>query len=412
MAIELVCGNCQGRLAAETPGSVVACPHCGAHLQVPAGDAPGPAAAGAASGETPPPPALADGNNDATLQMPPEPDGGDWGSTATVDLYEPGPESPDQFDLSDTGLPAPSEAIDPLEMEREVPSPALTGEPALAFDQGGGAPPGAAPELATAAAAEAPRRAPPGQPSPALFRAVCSYASAMTLACLYLGYLLLNSQSARLESLPDLAPPVGAGNKKVTLIYVDPQSKMPPRHTLKLGESERYGSLRLTPLKVTRGPLQFEHYDANSRLVREATEPVLKLHLRFENVSSDQEFYPLDRTLVYFRNQDRAQVDRFFANNFICPIHARGNSSERVLMYDLAVTSSWDVMGQKLDQPLSPGQVHETFLPSEEAGLARLKGDLVWRVHFRKGYNRKSHRGVTTLVEVEFDSDQISADDA
>src|SRR5262245_44274794 len=35
MSIELVCGQCQGQLVAEEPGSTVACPHCGTHLQVP-----------------------------------------------------------------------------------------------------------------------------------------------------------------------------------------------------------------------------------------------------------------------------------------------------------------------------------------------------------------------------------------
>ena len=39
MAMEMVCGQCQGRFLAEVPGCVVMCPHCGAHLQTPEADA-------------------------------------------------------------------------------------------------------------------------------------------------------------------------------------------------------------------------------------------------------------------------------------------------------------------------------------------------------------------------------------
>src|SRR5690242_6198731 len=33
--MELICGACQGRLLAESPGSTVACPHCGTFLEIP-----------------------------------------------------------------------------------------------------------------------------------------------------------------------------------------------------------------------------------------------------------------------------------------------------------------------------------------------------------------------------------------
>ena len=35
MAMEVACGQCQGRLLVEQTGVVVACPHCGAHLAIP-----------------------------------------------------------------------------------------------------------------------------------------------------------------------------------------------------------------------------------------------------------------------------------------------------------------------------------------------------------------------------------------
>jgi hypothetical protein len=43
--------------------------------------------------------------------------------------------------------------------------------------------------------------------------------------------------------------------------------------------------------------------------------------------------------------------------------------------------------------------------------LEHLQGDLIWRVHFRKGYSPKNY-GVTTVFEVKFHSDAIQADSA
>ena len=46
MAFEMICGQCRGNLLVEQFGVVVACPHCGAHLSIPApeGTAPQPPA--------------------------------------------------------------------------------------------------------------------------------------------------------------------------------------------------------------------------------------------------------------------------------------------------------------------------------------------------------------------------------
>ena len=38
MVMEVCCGQCNGRLLIETPGVVVACPHCGVHLSIPLPD--------------------------------------------------------------------------------------------------------------------------------------------------------------------------------------------------------------------------------------------------------------------------------------------------------------------------------------------------------------------------------------
>ena len=76
-------------------------------------------------------------------------------------------------------------------------------------------------------------------------------------------------------------------------------------------------------------------------------------------------------------------------------------------MYHRSPSDSFDVKGQNLSTELRPGETFETFLASSDEGLETLEGDLLWRVHFRKGYNPASGRGVTTLIEVAFHSDDI-----
>ena len=76
-------------------------------------------------------------------------------------------------------------------------------------------------------------------------------------------------------------------------------------------------------------------------------------------------------------------------------------------MYDLPDGSSWDPRDEHLGQILNPGESVDTYLPSAKEDIDSLTGRLLWRVHFRKGYNPNSMRGVTTVVEVVFDTDQI-----
>jgi hypothetical protein len=76
-------------------------------------------------------------------------------------------------------------------------------------------------------------------------------------------------------------------------------------------------------------------------------------------------------------------------------------------MFDLTPSGNWLLKGENLDRELVPGQVLETFVPTTPEQIDSLSGDLVWRVHFRKGYNRTSFRGVTTLIEVLFNRSDI-----
>ena len=501
MAIELTCGQCQGRLMAEVAGSVVACPHCGVHLQTP-GDLPAPADAAPpvllpqpAPLETPPvwsavlpvapaePPAVAVPETPAVVPVSVEP------------VASESPQVPPSTPIFSTEFEAHPPTFEPLEATLALPADELKAaqpdgelldaapissppdvtqqfpgsEPAVSADAatmaimtpfaaGNTASPSASvdditrtidipesaevhpstfsvPDHAVAQAATfqlerpavevppkpvptpiaaTPAKAAVSQPestgvSSTLFMLVVSYASAMTLACLYLVYQSRTAHlyNDKLESLPDYNTGAADG-KKTSLITVPPGTPMNPLHTLKLGESQRYGSLKVTPVKVTRDLVELVHYDAAEQAKNPMPPkgPVLKLHLKIENVSQDQTFVPLDFSLVNSRLEEAKRLGVFRSSNFVCPVSSKADNSTHVLPMDLIEGSSWDLKDQKLGTELKPGETLETYIATTVEGIDQLLGDLIWRVHFRKGLNR-SQRGVTTLIEVAFNDREI-----
>lgn len=462
--LELICGACQGRLLVETPGTTVACPHCGTVLETavePPPGAPGTIVQTADSDPaTAPDPAADTVRMDFWVPSPSAPDSlglteifpgpaGAAGSAEAIPDFtflQPAPDIPAALAGNEIPPePAPSvdaplepvaiaEAAEPISEPAGVPefAPAIgtaeslsANEPAAgdavpveAIPMALGAEPAVGemprPDVAAASAAESPQRAaalsatPAARtgPSPFAFKLVVSYASAMTLACLYLLWLVyfLRTHSRTLD-LPDLAP--DASHKKVGLMYVRPNQDMPAANVMRLGQTRQYGSLNVTPLRVTRGPVEFMYYDADKGYERPPEGPVLKLHLRFANVSPDQEFAPLDGRLVFTKIPDRKAFGLFWTNNFVCSAAERKDRARHVLAFDLSPDSPWMLKGQNLDRELKPGESVETFIATSQENLDSLEGDLLWRVHFRKGYNRESFRGVTTLIEVRFKSSDI-----
>lgn len=421
MAFEITCGACGGELSVESAGVIVECPLCGAHLSVPETEN---ADEGAPS--EPPPVAtttVADAEETATA-VP----AADELATPAVEV-EPTPDPVVEEPAPTVSFVRPSLSG---QLTDELPSVAeeerLSEEPTQVLNK-------QAVEAAQQAIAEAPTPlpattatlAPTATPTPTkpttttaapademvprkLFILAASYASAVTLVLLYFLYSAATAKPHFLESLPDLVPDIRKdgtiGMKKVL-----PEHELAPGHVLRLGETQRFGSLQVTPVKVTRGPLEFVHTYGNTQAKQAPTQPVLKLWLKFENVSRDQAFPPLDRTLVYRRIFD-PQSDRLFALNFLCPADEQNSTSDQMhLNYDMPEFSEFNLKGQPLDQVVNPGETWESFIPSEE-GLSKVDGEWVWRVNFRKGYNPQSGRGVTTLIDVHFSGDEVQTDSA
>jgi hypothetical protein len=400
MPIEVTCGHCHGDILVEAAGVTVACPLCGAHLHIPDPEAAidlSPTTIQSGSAAMAPPvdrtmldvtailPAadnvLADAPTaistaDADEDWRPQPV--DEATITATTMFEPPADAPD------FSTPVAAET---LRCEKDATSKA----PAVA------APAQSAPEpAATAPAASVVAPSAPAMVPWNWFLIVASYASAVTIVLLY---LLLTHRRHQLESLPDLVPKTFKGS--VAIEVPAPQEEVAPGHVLKLGESQRFGSLRVTPVRITRGPIEFDHGFKFEDTTLEPSEPVLKLWLKFENVSRDQTFPPLDSTLVYKRVFKKQGPQRIFTNGFLCAADERRQGGQLYYVYELPELSEFVVVGQDLNRDLPPGDAWETFIPSQEEAV-ELSGDCVWRVQFRKGYNRRSGRGVTTLIDVPF----------
>lgn len=454
MSFEVTCGQCSGRLTVEQAGVVVACPHCGAHLNIAdpnVADAPAPAPQPVAEAPAPAPAEPAAVSAPAESQAPAE---------SAFPGFDPSPQAESAPDFSggipgfDPGAPLPAaepatdEAAPNLEApqisaapEVAVPQPAelapapaefpgistdtpvetapqITPDPALVE------PTPALPEQAPASAELAPAETGTFSPGPAttsatsakpkgsvpkkVFLVVASYASAMTIAAVWLLMKVLNPTANTLENLPDLEPKRDSAGQ-IGLRLVPEEAPMPLGHELNLGDEQRFGNLKVTALRVTRGPLQFSHYDPEVTATRDPIPGVLKLWLKFENMSEDQSIAPL-RSLVFRR--DSTDIDNERANNFVCRLSEKKKDGEMLLVYDHVIAGDWDIRNMKVDEEIPPGGSLETFIPTTPDGVDALFGGdepLVWRVHFRKGYSPKNF-GVTTVFEVTFAEEDVAFD--
>lgn len=232
----------------------------------------------------------------------------------------------------------------------------------------------------------------------------------MTIVALY--QIFGGSRAHQLESLPDVKPRVNAEGK-VSLMLVPEDAALPPYHALTLGkpieiedeDGVRYGNVKVKAVKVTREPVEFVHYKRTSPEgvpTPPPTSPVLKLWLKITNVSKSQTFAPLDVELIFRR--DNRDISNRRANNFVCGTDQLRKDGERVLLYRQSPDDEWELKGQPGE--LKPGESKLYYLATNVEGVDELQGDLVWRVHFRKGLSPKNY-GVTTLIDVLFNSKDI-----
>ncbi|MEZ5941634.1 MAG: hypothetical protein R3C18_09595 [Planctomycetaceae bacterium] len=226
-----------------------------------------------------------------------------------------------------------------------------------------------------------------------------SYASAITLAFLYLLLFGGGAREHHLESLPDVAP-----EDPKELSYVPFDMELAPGHSLRLGESRRFGNILVEPVRVTYEPIQFRHY-ANGNSKRPDSAPVLKLWVKFTNVSTDQTIAPLDAPLL-LKWVGRSGDETEYTNQYLFQPGSTKSKSDLISIYRMPVAFDWDLVGQNLGKELAPGESYETFIPSVDDETANVDGSVTWRIQIRKGYSQ-SGNGVTTMIEVNFDDSAI-----
>ncbi|MEZ6067058.1 MAG: hypothetical protein R3B90_15465 [Planctomycetaceae bacterium] len=168
-----------------------------------------------------------------------------------------------------------------------------------------------------------------------------SYASAMTLAVIY---LLIDRSRERVDrhQLEDLRDPQDEDG--VVRIF-SRDAELPAGHTLALGESRQFGNILIEPLRVTREPIEFVHYTGSTRQRQPNSPPVLKLWVRLTNKSAEQEIAPFDGLLLYKREMNTK--GDLVANSFIAPVDSPV-AGPVVFNFETSQASEWDMRGQEL----------------------------------------------------------------
>lgn len=430
MSFEVQCGSCHERFTPEQDSGIVACPHCQTKVllpgHLPAESAPTdaqPSATGAepgASGPTSGNASLSDSHAsvkpDSAVLFPGLPGDGGPPSDVAVPVFEEADAPPGTSDISPSAVLRGFADADPSPLEEASDLTGTAIPPTETDFRQRSEDAAQRSEVGVQTSEVADQRPETSHPSPLathdahetergvsrfLFMLLVGYAAAVTVILIW---LLFWHRGNQLENLPDVDPnPQG---------YIVPENApMPVGHTLEFGETGRFGSLEITPLKVTRGPAE-EVVPGVGETVE--TGPVLKLWLRIRNVSDDQTFRPFGRELLLMQGKSK-QREQPGANIFVCRVEEKRADGHRVFVFQQKDSYFVELRGQQIDRTLGPHEEYTTFLATTEQGIDELSGPLVWRVHFRKGYNPKTKHGVTTLIEVPFDSDVIhveTTDDA
>jgi dethiobiotin synthetase len=311
-----------------------------------------------------------------------EPPGGDGPSTPIHSFASPGTDT----DTVATGAFAPDGSRPlpgPASLVR-VPAAATADFPALDLDR----PP--APQPAPQPDPEEDDEFEEMRGTPWLNVLLLSYASAVTIACLW---LWMHRGPAETTADDDLNVPVDTrpdpGYRADRTARVEPAPPLPADHLTTLGKPLRVGALELIPLDVRKGKvtLVVQGFDG-SKKTSDGGDDALHLRVRLRNVSDVLIFAPLDEAFV--RDRDRELPDSFI----------EAEDGERIYPYRLPVASERAILGQTFRE-LKPGEAMETAIVSDTAAGDRAEGQLTWRLRLRTGDR------TTDMLGVRFDADQI-----
>lgn len=201
---------------------------------------------------------------------------------------------------------------------------------------------------------------------------------------------------------------------------------LPDELRLRLGETLTVGALAITAQRVAWEQLAVAPGDTRPESLKGRS---LVLHLKLQNISEDESFQPLDR---YFdrRWQESKPVGpppltlleagprrRYYGGPATWRPHRpspreEGDPPEFVYRFE-----GPKPVRNPIDRPLDPGQSVELFVCTDGddpavAELARYRGDLLWRIHVRRGLVRVQDQDVpaAAVVGVAFTDRDIHKD--
>jgi hypothetical protein len=230
-----------------------------------------------------------------------------------------------------------------------------------------------------------------------------SYSILATVAVLILYF---RAPQPTLDYLPDIDGDLrGAKHQKqgpISYQRLDPDTPMPSRLRVGLGQTLRLGQVAVTPEKVELRPISFQGPDGESGPTEE---PALVLHFLVQNTSADVVFCPTD---PYFERQWKSGQDsKPYTFLEIGDRHYYGGplpwhpGRER-----------W-IAGQTY-RNLQPGEQFHTLVCTDPAdhvseALAQTSGELLYRIQIRRGLVAVGEREVsaTAVVGVVFQQKDI-----
>lgn len=213
------------------------------------------------------------------------------------------------------------------------------------------------------------------------FVLLMSYASAVTIGLLYVlitGRTLKHSDDA--DFLPPVDERVDPGQRAKFSRKLAPPPPIKPEHLTTIGKPVRMGSLEVTPLAMTTGPIELKHL-INAKEMRKDGQNALKLRLRFKNISKDLIFAPLDE--AFLREREAGVTDSFIE----IP------NGRNIELHSLALTSEWEIAGQEFKE-LKPGESFESSLVSASDALDHKAPEMTWRIRLRTGIDQTDYLGV------------------
>ena len=213
-----------------------------------------------------------------------------------------------------------------------------------------------------------------------------SYASAVTIGLLWIlwGHRVARErESVESDPFPPADTAMDPGQRADQSRKLVPPEPLPADRIARLGQAVQLGSLEVTPLEVTSGPVTL-HREIGNDQARGGGDGALVLKLRLKNLSNDAILVPLDE--AFLRERGRGIRDSFIETG----------PTAQIDMFPLAVVSEWSIVGQEFRE-LRPDESYETRIFTAPDAVGHLAPEMTWRIRLRTDINQTETLGVRFL---------------